>query len=176
MKSARRPAGTFNAPGSALPLSESMAAALRLLTRSDRSANEVRRFLTARGYSEAVAQTTLRRLQRLGYLNDDKAALRLAQSRLARRPLGRAALIEALLAREFSEETAVRAARAAYSGITEQAVAEHLLSKLAVRFQDRARETRRRAALLSARGFADDVIESCLGRTAFDQAWHQRTS
>jgi regulatory protein len=176
MKSARRPAGTFNAPGAALPLAESMAAALRLLTRSDRSANEVRRCLLARGYSAAVAQATLRRLQRLGYLNDDKAALRLAQSRLARRPLGRAALIEALKAREFGDETAVRAVRAAYYGTTEQAVAERLLSQLAARFQDHARETRRRAALLSARGFTEDVIESCLGRAAFEQASHQRTS
>jgi SOS response regulatory protein OraA/RecX len=162
MRSARRPAGASNARRSAPPLSESLAAALRFLTRGDRSANHVRRYLIARGCSEAAAQTTVRRLHRLGYLNDDKVALRLAQDRLARHPVGRAALIEALKAREFSDETAVRAAREAYAGTTEKAVAERLLGTLGVRFQDRAREIRRRAALLSARGFADDVVESCL--------------
>jgi SOS response regulatory protein OraA/RecX len=146
-----------------------MEAALRFLSRSDRSANQVRRYLIGRGYSEAASQTTLRRLQRLGYVDDDGVALRLAQSRLARRPLGRAALIEALKARQFSEATAARAARAAYAGTTEQAIADRYLNTLPVRFHDRAREARRRAALLSARGFADDVIESVLGATLFQQ-------
>src|SRR5207247_8331205 len=111
--------------------------------------------------SKAVI-AALRALRRIGYVNDDAAARRLAQARMARRPMGREALVAELQAREFTAETVARAVKDAFTGTTEQAVAEGILMSLAARYSDPARETRRRAALLRGRGFSADVIEALL--------------
>jgi len=98
----------------------------------------------------------------LGYINDEAVALRLAQNRLARRPMGREALAAELKAREFSAETIARAVRGAYAGTTEQAVAEGFLMSLPPRHADPVRESRRRAGLLRGRGFPAEVIEDVI--------------
>ena len=160
-KSERRPAGS-NA-------SDPVADAGRFLGRGDRSTDQVKSFLSGRGYSEAEIRATLRTLKRLGYLDDEAVAVWLAQARLARRPVGADALIETLKARAFSNETANRAGRKAYEATTEHAVAARFLSSLPVRFTDPRREARRRAALLTARRFPQDVIEILLAPLLFDQ-------
>lgn len=146
-----------------------LATAVRFLARGDRSTQQVTAFLSHHGYRPQVIRATQRTLERLGYLNDEAAALRLAQGRLRRRPMGRIALLQILTTRAFPNEIADRAVRLAYDGVTEQAVAARFLRSLPKRFKDPMREARRRAALLATRGFPEDLIEPLLISGLSDQ-------
>ena len=158
MTSARRPARPSPKPD---PIAE----AARYLARGDRSAGQVERHLAARGFSKAETRKALRKLTRLGYVNDEAVALRMAQARLARRPMSREALVAELETRGFASEAVARAVRGAYAGLSEEAVAERFLRDLPRRFTDPGRENRRRAGLLCGRGFSADVSETLLGST-----------
>lgn len=105
----------------------------------------------------------LRALDRLGYVNDEAVALRMAQARLARRLMAREGLAAELEGRGFSAEAVARAVSGAYAGLTDEAVAERFLESLPLRYKDPARERRRRAGLLRGRGFSSDVSEAVLG-------------
>ena len=146
-----------------------LATAVRFLARGDRSTQQVTDFLSHHGYRPQAIRATQRTLERLGYLNDEAAALRLAQARLRRRPMGRIALIQILTTRAFPKDVADRAVRLAYDGITEQAVAARFLRSLPRRFKDPMREARRRVALLATRGFPEDLIEPLLISGLSDQ-------
>jgi regulatory protein len=165
--SRRAPGGRVRSAGAkksqALRQPNAVADAVRYLARSDRSVEQVRLHLTRRGYSSRGIQNALTTLHRSGYLGDDAVALRLAHSCLLRRPVGYETLVEILRRRGFDRETANRAGRHAYDRTTEHDVAARFLGNLPVKFEDRMRENNRRARLLVARGFAQDVIETVLG-------------
>jgi SOS response regulatory protein OraA/RecX len=146
-----------------------LAAAVRFLTYGDRSTKEVIDFLHGRGYSTAVIRITRRTLERLGYLNDEQAACRLAQSQMQRRPMGRSALQAILGSRGFAENIVDLAVSEAYEGKTEAEVAARFLRSLPVRFTDAMRDTRRRATALSTRGFPQELIEPLLVSELSDQ-------
>lgn len=156
MTSARRPARPSPKPD---PIAE----AVRYLARGDRSAAQVERHLARRGFPRAAVRTALRTLDRLGYVNDEAVALRMAQARLARRLMAREALAAELEASGFAPEAIARAVRGAYAGLSDEAVAERFLESLPVRYRDPDRERRRRAGLLRGRGFSSDVSEAVLG-------------
>ena len=156
MTSARRPARPSPKPD---PIAESV----RYLARGDRSAVQVERHLAGRGFSSAAVRKALRTLDRLGYVNDEAVALRMAQARLARRLMAREALAAELEARGFAPEAIARAVRGAYGGLSDEAVAERFLASLLLRYRDPDRERRRRAGLLRGRGFSSDVSEAVLG-------------
>ncbi|HZC68660.1 MAG TPA: regulatory protein RecX [Nitrospirales bacterium] len=159
MTSARRPARSS-------PKADPIAQAVRYLARGDRSAAQVQRYLAGRGFSDTEIRRALRPLQRLGYVDDGAVALRVAEARLARRPMAREALAAELEARGFSPGALARAVQRAYAGLSEEAMAQRFLKSLPRRFSDPAREGRRRASLLRGRGFSADVSESVLGVTA----------
>ena len=146
-----------------------LATAVRFLARGDRSTQQVTAFLSHHGYRPQAIRATQRTLERLGYLNDEAAALRLVQARLRRRPMGRIALLQILTTRAFPNDVADRAVRLAYDGVTEQAVAARFLRSLPRRFKDPVREARRRVALLATRGFPEDLIEPLLISGLSDQ-------
>lgn len=146
-----------------------LTAAVRFLTYGDRSTKAVNDFLHGRGYSSSVIRTTRRTLERLGYLNEEQAALRLAQSQLQRRPMGRSALRKIMSNRGFAETTIDLAVSEVYEGMTEQEVAARFLRTLPVRFPDAMRETRRRATALATRGFPQELIEPLLVSEFSDQ-------
>ena len=156
MTNARRPARPSPKPD---PIAE----AVKYLARGDRSAVQVERHLALRGVSEAEARKALRALHRLGYVDDEAVALRMAQARLARRLMAREALAAELEGRGFAAEAVARAVRGAYAGMSDEAVAERFLASLPFRYKDQARERRRRAGLLRGRGFSSDVSEAVLG-------------
>ena len=148
---------------------DAVTAALRFLARGDRSTNQVTAFLSYRGYARPVIRAARQSLERLGYLDDVVVALRLAEAHLRRRPMGRSALHEVLTTRQFPDGIADRAVRRVYENTTEHAVAARFLESLPVKFTDPMRETRRRAALLAARGFPEDLIEALLISRLSDQ-------
>jgi regulatory protein len=159
MTSARRLA---RASHKADPIAE----AVRYLARGDRSAAQVQRHLAGRGFSGTAIRRALRTLQRLGYVDDEAVALRMAEARLARRPMAREALAAELEARGFPTGAVARAVEHAYGGLSDEDMAQRFLESLPRRFRDRAREGRRRAGLLRGRGFSADVSESVLGVSA----------
>ena len=156
MTSARRPARPSPKP-------DPIAVAVRYLAQGDRSAVQVERHLEGRGFTKAAVRTALRTLQRLGYVNDEAVALRMAQARLARRLMAREALAAELEGRGFAAAAVAQAVSGAYAGLTDEAVAERFLGSLPLRYKDPARERRRRAGLLRGRGFSSDVSEAVLG-------------
>ena len=110
-----------------------------------------------------MVRTALRTLHRLGYVNDEVVALRMAQARLARRLMAREALAAELDGRGFAADAVAQAVRGAYAGLTDEAVAERFLESLPLRYKEPDRERRRRAGLLRGRGFSSDVSEAVLG-------------
>ena len=158
MTSARRPARSS-------PKADPIAEAVRYLARGDRSAAQVQRYLAGRGFSKAEIRRALRTLQRLGYVDDEAVALRMAEARLARRPMAREALAVELEARGFAPAAVARAVQRAYAWLSDEAMAQRFLKSLPRRFSDPAQEGRRRAGLLRGRGFSADVSESVLGIT-----------
>ena len=168
MKSASRSVGSDaptrrpSASRSGKPLDPLVKTAVQFLARGDRSTHRVTAFLRSRGYSPPVIRATRRTLERLGYLNDDVTAFRLAEAQLRRRPMGRSGLSHFLTTRGFPPAVADRAVRQAYNNNTEEAVAVSFLSTIPVRFSDAMREARRRGALLARRGFSEDLTEALL--------------
>src|SRR5438309_9734295 len=159
MTSARRPARSS-------PKADPSAAAVRYLARGDRSAAQVQRHLAGRGFSGAAIRRALRTLRRLGYVDDEAVALRVAEARLARPPVAREALAAELEARGFFGGAVARAVEQGYAGPSDEDIAQRFLKSLPRRFRDPVREGRRRAGLLRGRGLSADVSESVLGVTA----------
>ena len=130
-----------------------IAEAVRYLARGDRSAVQVERHLEGRGFAKSAVRQALRTLNRLGYVNDEAVALRMAGEALAAELDGRG----------FAAEAVARAVSGAYAGLTDEAVAERFLESLPLRYKEPERERRRRAGLLRGRGFSSDVSEAVLG-------------
>jgi len=160
MTSARRRARASPEPD---PITD----AVRFLARGERSASQIERYLIGRGHAKLKVRSALHTMRRLGYVDDKKAAVRVARARLARRPMGTEALIAELTARGFPADAIDGAVRDAYEGATEQAIAARLLEALPPRSPDAVREGRRRAALLKRRGFSEDVIETLVADKVF---------
>ncbi len=139
-----------------------MADALRYLTLGDRSAAQMERYLNGRGYSKTAVQKTMGTLHRLRYVDDRTVALRIAQAWIARTPMAREALTAKLTDREFAAASIAAAVSHIYGTTTEKAFAELFIKSLPARYAETRREDRRRAALLSARGFSAELIDTLL--------------
>src|SRR2546428_3938630 len=116
MTSARRPARSS-------PKADPIAAAVRYLARGDRSAAQVQRHLAGRGFSGALIRRALRTLRRLGYVDDEAVALRVAEARLARRPMAREAFAAELEARGVFAGAGGRAVERTDARVSEQGIA-----------------------------------------------------
>ena len=135
--------------------------AVRALARSDRTTAQVEQLLVAKGASPAQIRVTVRRLTSLQYLNDEAFAVRWAERRLARMPMGRARLQDELLATGCSERIVHATLRAAYRKVSEQDLAMQVLTRASRTTS--AKTPSRVARLLSQRGFDEDTIETVVG-------------
>lgn len=128
--------------------------AIRYLARAERTASQVEQYVQGKGASRAQGKRVVQELERRGYLDDQAYAVRWAEARLARRPMGRERLKLELLSRGFEEAVAERALKNAYRSLSEQ--------ELACRALD-GRTTSMRPLqwirLLRQRGFDDDTIQ-----------------
>jgi regulatory protein len=132
-------------------------AAVRYLARRARTEAQVEAFLTRAGASAACIRSLLARFRERGYLDDTAYALRWAQARLARRPMGPARLEAELLAKGFDRTTVAKVMRQVYAGVNQRELARTLLARW---------PGRRGASLLRRYGFDDEVIEALLGVSA----------
>ncbi len=135
--------------------------AVRALARSDRTTVQVERLLVAKGASPGQIRVTVRRLTSLQYLNDEAFAVRWAERRLARMPMGRARLQDELLATGCSERIVHATLRSAYRKVSEQDLAVEVLMRASRTAS--AKTPSRVARLLSQRGFDEDTIETVVG-------------
>ena len=137
-------------------------AAARLLRYRGRSRGEMERALQRKGYGEAAVSLTLERLERVGLINDEALAERLAEG-LRERKLGtrvvRQKMLQAGLGRELTEETLAELGEEGEAG---RAVA--LGEKYVARSggEDPARLRRRLYGYLARRGFDDGVCRQVL--------------
>lgn len=128
--------------------------AIRYLARAERTASQVEQYVQGKGASRAQGQGVIRELERRGYLDDQAYAMRWAEARLSRRPMGRERLKLELLSRGFEDRVAERALLSAYRSISEQELACRAL-------EGRTARTRppQWVRFLRQRGFDDDTIQ-----------------
>jgi regulatory protein len=134
-----------------------MAIAVRYLARRDRTSAQVERFLLHKGAAPADVREIVTRLSRLRYLNDRAYAERWIETRLARRPMGRARLEAELLAQGVADTLAGQAMREALRSLDEETLARRALSMAR---RDGRRVTPEQAMrLLRQRGFLEETVE-----------------
>lgn len=138
-------------------------AALSLLSYRARSANELKRRLTRKGFEEEVAEETVGRLGELGMVDDAAFAESFVRDRVRMRPHGRRRIARELRAKGVDGETA----HAAIDEVMEreEATEADLARAAAARWKPRPGEEPRRArarlhAFLSRRGFGGDAIRA----------------
>lgn len=131
--------------------------AVRYLARSDKSKAEIARYLARRSVPRALATAAIRKLERLGYLNEAAHALRFAERRLAQRPAGRWRMREELMQRGFSEHLVEDTIRKVYATVDETELASQALALRGGR-----RTIAQKGRFLEARGFSPGTIARVL--------------
>jgi regulatory protein len=140
--------------------------AVRYLARLDRTEVQVEAFLRRKGATSTQAKRTIERLKRLTYLDDASYARRWIETRLARRPMGRERLKAELLAKGLSERLVDEAVRVACRGVSEHELAVGVLKSQKRSGSDP--DLGRAVRVLRRRGFAEDTIETVVGRLGRD--------
>lgn len=146
-------------------------ACVKLLAARARSRHELRAALARKGFSEAVCDAALSRVEALGYVDDTRFAQARAASLLSGGKLGPAAVLQRLEAHGLGEGTA-RQALAQVSGELDYdalATARAVLEKRGLLGRPLEPKARARAArLLASRGFSEDVVHRLLGEAPLD--------
>lgn len=130
--------------------------ALRYLARCDRTASQIETHLLRTGATAAQARAVLAKLTALRYVDDEAYALRWAESRLRRVPMGKERLRAELLGKGLDEPVVERALAACYGGRDEESLGRAALSGRNKRTKTSARKA---AGFLRQRGFEEEVIE-----------------
>jgi regulatory protein len=146
-------------------VSEAVSAAVRQLSRSDKTEAELRRKLAGFGFSSAAIDVALERCRDYGYLNDQRFAMERARGLMrSGRGVGRKLAFD-LRRRGLDEETVEKAMSAAAEEFPQEQVLIELLER---RFPDFCysnaddRQRRRVISFLQRRGFSLGVIFSVL--------------
>ncbi len=140
---------------------------MRALARSDRTTAQIERLLKAKGASPAQIRAAVRRLRELRYLDDAAFAVRWADRRLARMPMGRARLQDELLATGCPEHIVQATLQATYRKVNERDLAMQAVAMSGQASSGRPLD--RLVRLLSQRGFDEDTIETVMGPLTRDR-------
>ncbi len=148
--------------------SDPFPAALRLLTRCDRSETELRQKLEQRGYSSSAIDTAISKCREYNYLDDRRYAAERARSMMrSGRGVGPRIMLE-LRRRGIDETTARQAVEAAESELFTDQVLHDLLSRRFPTFDYATaddRERRRLIGFFQRRGFTLEQIFSLIKET-----------
>jgi regulatory protein len=144
-----------------------MPIAVRYLARWDRTVVQVERFLFHKGASPSEVRNIVTRLSQLRYLDDRAYAERWIQTRVARRPMGRARLEAELSGQGVAETVAVQAIRSVLHDLDEDTLARRVLSS--ARRTGRRLTFRQAMRLLRQRGFEEETVERIMGRHIEDE-------
>ena len=130
--------------------------ALRAVSRREQSTAELDRRLRQRGFAPGLREETLNRLERVGLVDDERYAMRRAES-LSERGQGDAAIRWRLERDGVPGETAAKAVAALPP--------ERQRARLVVAAQGTGLRTARE---LARRGFGEDAVEEALGEVVAD--------
>src|SRR5689334_53867 len=104
--------------------------AIKLLTIKQRSVAELReRLLKGKNADKAVVETVLERLQKYGYLNDERFAFSYASLRVKQRPLGRRRLERDLKLKKVAKGVAEEALQLVYAETPEEQLIDAAIEK-----------------------------------------------
>jgi regulatory protein len=132
--------------------------AVRYLARSDKSKAEIIGYLLRRGASRATAAATVRRLERLKYVDEARDAGRWAERRLTQKPMGRLRMKAELLERGFSARLVEETIERVYGGLDEDELAARVIARR------RSRQSiPQLSRFLERRGFTRETIVRVLG-------------
>ncbi|HHV61832.1 MAG TPA: regulatory protein RecX [Firmicutes bacterium] len=143
---------------------EAMEYALRLLEFRARTRKELEERLSRRGFAREDVLDVVSRLERLGYINDEKFVREWARARVDTRGFGRLRIRRELLAKGIARDVVDAGVEDIFAGVNEEELARRLVAKQAPRYgnQDFITIRRRLWGFLLRRGFEPDVIESVL--------------
>ncbi len=130
--------------------------ALRAVSRREQSTAELDRRLRQRGFAPGLREETLNRLEHVGLVDDERYAMRRAES-LSERGQGDEAILWRLERDGVARETAVKAVAALPP--------ERQRARLVVAAQGTGIRTARE---LARRGFGEDAVEEALGEVVAD--------
>jgi regulatory protein len=130
--------------------------ALRAVSRREHSTAELDRRLRQRGFAPGLREETLNRLEHVGLVDDERYAMRRAES-LSERGQGDEAILWRLERDGVARETAARAVAALPP--------ERQRARLVVAAQGTGVRTARE---LARRGFGEDAVEEALGEVVAD--------
>jgi len=149
-----------------LKLSAEKTAALRegarILSRSDKSARSVARKLKEKGYGAEAVDHAVSFLQKKGYLNEEDACLRIAQSVVRSKRYGKRRLLSYLLERGYEKTVASRAAEAISDEEYAQALAYWMDKKVPVGAQLTREEREKQIAAMMRYGFSASEVLAAL--------------
>jgi regulatory protein len=131
--------------------------AIRYLSRVDRTAAQVERFLASKGASSAHVKQVVSRLSALRYLDDRAYAVRWLESTLVRRPMARDRLRNELRAKGLAESLVDDTILEGLREMDDDALARRALALKAR--NARRLSLQRMALLLRQRGFGEETIE-----------------
>lgn len=138
-----------------------MSIAVRYLARKDRTSAQVEGFLLHKGVARSEVRAIVSRLSQLRYLDDRAYAERWIETRMTRRPMGRARLEAELLAQGVADPLVGQAIHGALRNLDEETLARRALRL--------ARQAGRRLTpgqairLLRQRGFEEEIVEHIMG-------------
>ncbi|MGQ0809780.1 MAG: regulatory protein RecX [Nitrospiraceae bacterium] len=135
--------------------------ALKYLAGRDRTSAQIAQYLGRKGASAGHIQSALRRLSKLGYINDRAYALRWAESRLARKPVGRERLKADLLSRGLADDIVEYALGKMYHLQREADLAGQVVRARSGGGEDQ-KTAGRIARFLKQRGFDEETIQTVM--------------
>jgi regulatory protein len=140
---------------------KTLARAFRLLAARPRTVAELRERLREKAWAEdAVTDRVIKRLEELGYLNDEQYATSFATSKLTARPIGRTRLRRDLQRKKVSSQAAEQALDEIYAERSEEELIARAIAKR-VRLKGRPQspeETKKLFDHLLRLGFSFDLV------------------
>ena len=138
-----------------------MKAALNILATRSCSEGQLRERLSAKGWAEArLIEDCIRRLKKLGYVNDERFAQGYVNYRIGVKPLGRVRLARELAVRKLSRSSIEEALNTVFSEVPEETLIDRAIAR---RMRTHGRPADRAAAKrlfdhLARLGFEYDLI------------------
>jgi regulatory protein len=145
-------------------------AAISLLGHRARSASELARRLTAKGFPPDVAAACVAELAEQGLIDDEQYARAVLETRVRRNPRAKRTLARELRARGVDLETSEAAVEEMMRSedVSDLDLARQAVQKWSPRpGEDRARARRRLAGFLDRRGFGAETIRQILSEVRF---------
>ena len=138
--------------------------ALKLLSYRPRTAKEVQDRLKKRGYDEGIVDEIVKKLERLGLLNDGEFAMNWAASRMRSKPVGKFRLRQELLLKGISEDLIRETIETAYQEADELELAIRVAGQKmrSCKSLDDMTARRRVYSFLQRRGFSYETIKEVL--------------